>query len=151
MKKRFLLSAICAAAILLCAVATMNAQEGGGGGAAANAPQIPQLPYHLVENFFHYPANSIVGRVSGIAVGPKGNIMALNRGYHPVQEFNAGRHLRALLGRRLDDVRRRACRCASIRRAISGMWTPPMTSFTASTPKAAPWARWEQTRSPGRG
>ena len=41
--------------------------------------------------------------------------------------------------------------CASIRKAISGMWTPPTTSFSASTPKAAPWARSEQIRSPGRG
>ena len=42
-----------------------------------------------MENFFHYPANSIVGRVSGIAVGPTGNIVALNRGYHPVLEFKS--------------------------------------------------------------
>ena len=82
MKKRFLMSAVCAAAISLCAVAPMNAQRGG------DAASIPQLPFHLVEDFYHYPANSIVGRVSGIAVGPKGNIVTLNRGYHPVLEFN---------------------------------------------------------------
>jgi len=81
MKKRFFVSAVCYAAISLCVVATMNAQGGGG-----TAP-IPQLPYHLVEGFFHYPANSVVGRVSGIAVSPTGDIFALNRGYHPVQEF----------------------------------------------------------------
>jgi hypothetical protein len=84
MKKRFLMSTVCAAAISLCAVAPMNAQRGGG-----DAASIPQLPFHLVEDFFNYPANSIVGRISGIAVGPKGNIVALNRGYHPVQEFTS--------------------------------------------------------------
>jgi len=83
MKKRFLMSPVCAAAISLCAVAPMNAQGRIG------APAIPQLPFHLMENFFHYPAHSILGRVSGIAVGPSGNIIALNRGYHPVLEFNS--------------------------------------------------------------
>ncbi|MGD1097300.1 MAG: hypothetical protein ABSB35_35605, partial [Bryobacteraceae bacterium] len=89
MKKRFLMSAVCAAAIALCAVAPMNAQDGGGAGriAPGGAAQIPQLPFHLQENFFHYPPNSVVGRVSGIAVGPTGSILALNRGYHPVLEF----------------------------------------------------------------
>ncbi len=86
MKKRFLISAVCAVAISVCAVALVNAQEEGGGGSAA---PITQLPFHLVENFFHYPANSVVGRVSGIAVGPTGNIVALNRGYHPVLEFKS--------------------------------------------------------------
>ena len=84
MKKRFLMSAVFAAAVSVCAVASMNAQRGGG-----DAASIPQLSYKLDENFFNYPANSIVGRISGIAVGPKGNIVALNRGYHPVQEFTS--------------------------------------------------------------
>jgi DNA-binding beta-propeller fold protein YncE len=88
MKKRFLMSAICCVLILIFSVATMHAQEGGGGGGAAAAlAAIPQLPFHLVPGFFHYPPNSVVGRVSGIAVSPKGNILALNRGYHPVLEF----------------------------------------------------------------
>ena len=85
MKKGFLLSAAFAAAISIFAVVPMNAQRNRDA-AAAN---IPQLPFRLVEDFYHYPANSIVGRVSGVAVGPKGNVMALNRGYHPVQEFTA--------------------------------------------------------------
>jgi DNA-binding beta-propeller fold protein YncE len=80
MNKRFWLSAICAAVSLLQIVVSINAQSGG-------AAPLAQLSFHLVENFFHYPANSIVGRVSGIAVGPTGNIIALNRGYHPVLEF----------------------------------------------------------------
>jgi DNA-binding beta-propeller fold protein YncE len=90
MKKRFLMSAVCFVLILLFSVATIQAQEGGGGGGAAGAlAALPQLPFHLVQGFFHYPANSVVGRVSGIAVSPKGNILALNRGYHPVLEFTA--------------------------------------------------------------
>jgi hypothetical protein len=110
MKKRFLMSAVCAAAISLCAVAPMNAQGGDGGPTArrvapGGAAPIPQLPFHLMENFFHYPANYILGRVSGIAVGPTGNIVALNRGYHPVLEFKPDVH--ALLGRGLRHVRRR--------------------------------------------
>ncbi len=84
MKKRFLMSAVCAATISICAVSSLNAQGGG-----ESAAPIPQLPFHLVENFFHYPANSVVGRVSGIAVAPTGNIVALNRGYHPVLEFKS--------------------------------------------------------------
>src|ERR1700726_28818 len=92
MKKCFLISALCAAAISLCAVALMNAQDEGenaqGGRGAAAA--IPQLPFHLVENFFHYPANSVVGRTTGVAINPKtGNIVTLNRGYHPVLEFKS--------------------------------------------------------------
>ena len=92
MKKCLLVSAVCAAMISLCAVALMNAQgegdnaQGGRGAGAA----IPQLPFHLVENFFHYPANSVVGRTTGVAINPKtGNIVTLNRGYHPVLEFKS--------------------------------------------------------------
>src|SRR5258706_4925239 len=88
MKNLFLMSAVCTAAISLCAVTPMSAQRGGGSGGGGAAP-ISQLPFHLVENFFHYPAHSIVGRVSGVDVGPTGNIVALNRGYHPVLEFKS--------------------------------------------------------------
>ena len=31
----------------------------------------------------------MIGRLSGVAVGPNGNIVALNRGYHPVLEFKS--------------------------------------------------------------
>lgn len=89
MKKLFLISAVCVATISLYAVALMRAQ-GEGESAGVHAPAaIPQLPFHLVEDFFHYPAHSVVGRVSGIAVAPNGNIFALNRGYHPVLEFKS--------------------------------------------------------------
>lgn len=83
MQKRFLLSVVCALALAVCAVQSIGAQDGSGKGEAA----IPPLPFKLVEGFFHYPANSIIGRVSGIAVAPNGTIVALNRGHHPVLEF----------------------------------------------------------------
>jgi DNA-binding beta-propeller fold protein YncE len=79
-----MMSAVGAAVILLCAAAAIYAQGGGASTAA-----LPQLSFRLVENFFHYPSNYVVGRVSGITVGPKGNIIALNRGYHPVLEFTS--------------------------------------------------------------
>ena len=89
MKRRFLMLTVCAAAIALCAVAPMSVRMNAQNGGAGDAPSYPQLSFRLVENFFHYPANSIVGRVSGIAVGPQGKIVALNRGYHPVLEFTS--------------------------------------------------------------
>jgi len=48
-------------------LASIHAQEG------QPAPSIPTLPFHPVENFFHYPAYSVIGRLSGVAVGPDGN------------------------------------------------------------------------------
>ena len=80
-------SVLCITALALCCVTPLNAQEEGGGGSRAAAAQIPEMPFHLVEGFFKYPAHDVLGRVSGIAVAPNGNIVALNRGYHPVLEF----------------------------------------------------------------
>ena len=71
MTKRFLRSAVCAAALSLCAITVMRAQDAGGGAS------IPQLPFHLVEGFFHYPANYVMGRASGVAVSPTGTIVGL--------------------------------------------------------------------------
>jgi DNA-binding beta-propeller fold protein YncE len=70
MKKRLLMFAAWAAATLLLGVVLMKAQGEGGtaqGGRGAGAA-IPQLPFHLEENFFHYPANSVVGRTTGVAL-----------------------------------------------------------------------------------
>jgi sugar lactone lactonase YvrE len=85
MKTRFLLSVVCAAAVALSGVTAMRAQDREGG----NAAPIPQLAFQPVDNFFHYPANSVIGRVSGIAVGPNGQIVGLNRGYHPALEWKS--------------------------------------------------------------
>src|SRR6478672_1636792 len=83
MKKRVLVSMVSALAVATCIVTKMHAQE------APAAPPIPVLSFRLVENFFRYPAYSVIGRLSGVAVGPNGNILALNRGYHPVLEFKS--------------------------------------------------------------
>ena len=83
MMKRVPASTVAALAVATCIVTGMHAQE------APAASQIPALSFRLVENFFRYPAYSVIGRLSGVAVGPNGNILALNRGYHPVLEFNA--------------------------------------------------------------
>jgi hypothetical protein len=83
MKKRFFVSAVVAVTIAVCAFNTMHAQDGPAG------PPIPPLSFHVVDNFFHYPAYSVIGRLSGVAVAPNGNVVALNRGYHPVLEFKS--------------------------------------------------------------
>ena len=50
MNKRIVIASVCAVVISLGAVARMSAQGGG------NAPSYPQLPFHLVEDFFQFPA-----------------------------------------------------------------------------------------------
>jgi DNA-binding beta-propeller fold protein YncE len=82
MKKHAFASAVLAAALAMFLVSTIRAQD-------APARAIATLPFRLVENFFHYPAFSVIGRLSGVAVAPNGHVVALNRGYHPVLEFNA--------------------------------------------------------------
>jgi hypothetical protein len=67
----------------VCTAPAIRAQDTGA------RASIPALPFHLVENFFHYPPYSVIGRLSGVAVAPSGHIVALNRGHHPVLEFNA--------------------------------------------------------------
>ncbi len=83
LSRRFLMSATGAVAISLCAVAPIFAQNGDAG----DAP-IPQLQFRLVEDFFQYPPGSVIGRTTGMTVGPDGTIVTLNRGYRPVMEFN---------------------------------------------------------------
>jgi len=82
MKKAFVASVACALALSIGMAGAIRAQEEAG-------PAIPQLPFKLVEGFFHYPPYSILGRVSGIAVAPNGTIVALIRGNHPVLEFKS--------------------------------------------------------------
>lgn len=82
MKRRLVTSAALAALLAALIAVPMQAQGGG----APSAP-IPALPFHLVDNFFHYPGHSIIGRVTGVDVAANGNIVTLNRGHHPVLEF----------------------------------------------------------------
>src|SRR5258708_19746259 len=90
MKKQLLMLAAWAAGTLLLGVVMIKAQEGDNAQGRTPAAPIAQLRFHLVENLFHYPANSVVGRTTGVAINPKtGNIVTLNRGYHPVLEFKS--------------------------------------------------------------
>src|SRR5258708_19463477 len=86
-KKKFILPCVFAVALALVNIVPAAAQGGGGTQGDAAAP--PQLPLHLVENFFHYPATYVMGEVIGVAVNSKGHIFLLNRGYHPLLEFDA--------------------------------------------------------------
>src|SRR5579871_3849822 len=86
MKKILWMSAVCVVTIALFAAAPLRPQGRGGRGGADGA-QLPELPFHLVPGFFHYPPYYVIGRASGITVDLKGNILALNRGPHPVIEF----------------------------------------------------------------
>ena len=70
------------AALFLSAVAPAMAQS-------QEEAAIPPLNFRLEENFFRYPANFVLGRAAGVAVAPNGNIVTLNRGYHPVMEFTS--------------------------------------------------------------
>jgi hypothetical protein len=112
-------------------------------------PPIPTLPFHLVENFFHYPAYSVIGRLSGVAVGANGNIVALNRGYHPVHEFKADGSFVRTWGEG-SGMFEGAHSLRFDARETSGTWTRQTTSSSTSTRKGAPWARSAPTRSRGR-
>jgi hypothetical protein len=80
-------AALCATALAFCA-APAGSQTAAV--APARASDAPELPFHLVENFFKYPPHYEISRLSGVAVSPKtGRIVSLNRGPHPVLEFNA--------------------------------------------------------------
>jgi len=74
------------ATISLISIPSVLAQDSGNmqGGAAV----VPQIPLHIVDNFFKYPATYVMGEVIGVAVNAKGHIFLLNRGYHPILEFN---------------------------------------------------------------
>src|SRR4029077_10863391 len=82
-----ILPIVLAAALALVNTTSTKAQSAGG--TQGDTPAPPQLPLRLVENFFHYPATYVLGEVIGVAVNSKGHIFLLNRGYHPLLEFDA--------------------------------------------------------------
>ncbi len=49
-------------------------------GAQQTAPQIPQIPYDSVPNFFKLPPDLNMGEASGVAVNSKGHIFVFHRG-----------------------------------------------------------------------
>ena len=88
-KKYFALPVALVAALALGRTTPITAQGRGGAQGGESATAAPQLPLHLVENFLHFPATYVMGEVIGVAVNSKGHIFLLNRGYHPLLEFNA--------------------------------------------------------------
>jgi DNA-binding beta-propeller fold protein YncE len=75
-----LLLAVC----LSCCLA-LSAQD------AANAPESPKAPelkFQLVRDFFKIPSDMIMAEAVGVAINSKGHIFILNRGNHPILEFD---------------------------------------------------------------
>jgi DNA-binding beta-propeller fold protein YncE len=85
MLKKFKLLVMTITAMVIAASAIPAQAQQGAGLEAATA--IPELPFKLVEGFFHYPAHYDLSRMAAIAIGPKGQIVTVNRGNHPVLEF----------------------------------------------------------------
>jgi sugar lactone lactonase YvrE len=48
----------------------------------------PLLNYKVVEDFFKVPDNHLYAEAVGIAIKSNGHIFTLNRGSHPIEEFN---------------------------------------------------------------
>ena len=94
-KKKFILAMVFQVAFGVIHIASAAAQASPG--TQANAATAAQLPLRLVENFFHYPATYVMGEVIGVAVNARGHVFLLNRGYHPLIEFDAeGKFLRSM-------------------------------------------------------
>src|SRR3982750_3921427 len=58
--------------------------------AFAQPADAPDLDYAAVSESFNLPAGYNFGAVSGVAINSKGNVFVLNRGPHPVMEFEPG-------------------------------------------------------------
>jgi DNA-binding beta-propeller fold protein YncE len=63
----------------------------------AQSEPYPPLDYVAVADDFKLPAGMTLGSTSGVAINSKGNIFILNRGPHPLMEFDAnGKFIRSL-------------------------------------------------------
>jgi DNA-binding beta-propeller fold protein YncE len=59
--------------------------------------QAPSIPMTSVPEFLKLPANIQMGEAAGVAVNSKGHIFALNRGQHPLMEFDSsGKFIRSI-------------------------------------------------------
>src|SRR5262249_1857078 len=79
---------VVAAALALAGSLTVPlvAQQGRGGRAQPAAA--PQLRFHIDEEFFKLPDNIWPSEAVGVALNSRGHIFLLNRGNHPLLEFN---------------------------------------------------------------
>jgi len=76
---------ILASALFLSVVAVpLAGQNGRGAGSSA-----PPLRFHIEDDFFKIPENIWPSEAVGVALNSKGHIFLLNRGNHPLLEFNA--------------------------------------------------------------
>jgi DNA-binding beta-propeller fold protein YncE len=82
--------------VVVVVVAVMSTEPVGGQNRGRGAASEPALPYKLVE--WPAPATSAAGfpapwnliQVSSVALTPKGTVLVLHRGAHPILEFDPG-------------------------------------------------------------
>ena len=54
----------------------------------AEVPKAPELTFHVVQDFLKIPRDMIMAEAVGVAINSKGHIFILNRGNHPMLEFD---------------------------------------------------------------
>ena len=54
----------------------------------ADVPKAPELTFHVVQDFLKIPRDMIMAEAVGVAINSKGHIFILNRGNHPMLEFD---------------------------------------------------------------
>jgi hypothetical protein len=77
--KYFMLSVALAFGVSLCA---QDAPK------SADVPKAPELTFHVVQDFLKIPRDMIMVEAVGVAINSKGHIFILNRGNHPMLEFD---------------------------------------------------------------
>src|SRR5262245_21891051 len=92
--KKSRLTVVAVSVVLAIVGSHANGQQAASGGGAANAPV---LPYQLVE--WPAPPTSTTGvplppwnfiQVASVAARPRGSVLVLHRGAHPIIEFESG-------------------------------------------------------------
>ena len=74
--------------LLLLAGISLAAQEGPAQMEERANSQVPELSFHVVQDFFQIPTNMVMAEAVGVAINSKGHIFLLNRGNYPLLEFN---------------------------------------------------------------
>ena len=80
--------AACVAVLVASVAVPVTAQRGRAGPSSQAPSSYPQLPFHVDEEFFKWPDNVWPSEAVGVALNSKGHIFLLNRGNHPLLEFN---------------------------------------------------------------
>jgi DNA-binding beta-propeller fold protein YncE len=79
---------ILASVLFLVVVSVPLAGQSGRTAGSTSAPPAPQLRFHVEDDFFKIPENIWPSEAVGVALNSKGHIFLLNRGNHPLLEFN---------------------------------------------------------------